>query len=305
MVPLLAVLLGLSPSPAAAVEGAPCWIEDAATYDGKVWLLCDRERVLIGAEQGKRWRESRLPSQARLRAIALADAEHGFIAGDNGTLLTTADGGRTWRTVPVPTTENLRSIALRGASAWIAGYGGTILHSPDGGATWTKQISGATQALESVFFLDAGHGWAAGWTGAILRTVNGGQSWEQVQSAAAMWSLNDICFRDPENGWAVGMFGQVLRSRDGGATWQVQETPVRSSLTSVYFDDSGKGYVTGESNMLVSDDGESWRAEPLGERLFPECILNVQGTLWAVGPFGVLIRQADGWRVMDGPRLPS
>lgn len=300
---LLALLAGLVAVPAAAAGKGACWVQDAAAAGNAVWLLCDHEQVLISEDQGQSWTTRYLPSTAKLRAIALVDSRHGFVCGENGLLLVTEDGGLGWRHVPVPTEEHLTRIHFVGRLGWIAGYGGTILHSNDGGMTWVRQFTGVWQPLEGIFFADAEHGWAVGWLGTILRTTDGGLTWQQAPAPTARYSLSSVYFRDAQNGWIVGMFGQILRSRDGGATWQAQPSPVQSWLQSVVFDQSGRGWIAGGTDLLVSEDGgETWKPVPGDGWLFLTRFVRVNDSLWAVGPFGVLRKDADAseaWRRLE------
>lgn len=294
--------LALAPAASAPTNDAPCWIEDAVSSGGSAWLLCDRDQVLNSQDGGKTWRSIRLPTSQRLRAIAFAGSGRGFIAGDNGVLLVTEDGGANWREAGTPVKEHLRAITFAGDCGWIAGYGGTILHSADAGRTWTPQMIAPSISLEDIFFRDEKNGWAVGWNGAILRTTDGGRNWRQVKSPAAQWTLSSVYFRDLSNGWAVGMSGHLLRTRDGGLTWENLQAPSRSWFTSVFFDARGRGWITADSDILVSEDGgDTWRSSRSGEWFFFERVLPVGDSLWAVGPFGIL--QTDGsevaWRKLD------
>ena len=282
--------LALAPAVSTLMNDAPCWIEDAVSAGGSAWLLCDRDHVLNSRDGGKTWRSMRLPVSGRLRAIAFAGPAKGFIAGDNGLLLVSEDGGANWREIEAPVKEHFRAITFAGDSGWIAGYGGTILHSADAGRTWSRQPIAPSISLESIFFRDGNNGWAVGWNGAILRTTD------------AQWTLSSVYFRDANNGWAVGMSGHLLRSRDGGLTWEQQEAPSRSWFTSVFFDALGRGWITADTGILVSEDGgDTWRPSNAGEWFFLERVLPVGASLWAVGPFGVL--QTDGreaaWRKLE------
>ena len=71
---------------ALAVRGPKCWI---AGTPGT--------RVFQTADAGRTWTASATGSNVPLRAIAFADDQHGWAAGDLGTILATADGGRTWQ----------------------------------------------------------------------------------------------------------------------------------------------------------------------------------------------------------------
>jgi photosystem II stability/assembly factor-like uncharacterized protein len=54
------------------------------------------------------------------------------------------------------------------------GNSGTILRTTDGGANWTVQLSGTSNALIAVSFVNASTGTAVGDSGSILRTNTGG-----------------------------------------------------------------------------------------------------------------------------------
>jgi len=293
---LALIIGGLWPAIAVSWSGAPCPIQRAASAGSYVWLLCDRQDLLISADEGRTWQTRHLPSDVKFRAMAFLDSRRGFVAGEGGTLLATEDGAETWRQVPLPTQENLTSIHFVGELGWLAGGAGLILHSPDGGKTWQRQPSGVQQGLEGIFFTDADHGWAVGWVGTILRTTDGGRTWERVWLPKTFWSLNSVYFSDPKHGWAVGFGGQILSSHDGGLTWQERESPVHAWLKSVAFDRHGRGWIVADNHLLLSEDrGETWRPLSVGGTLFLHQVLPVKDSLWAVGQFGVL-RQANGAR---------
>lgn len=266
-----------------------CWIQDAASSGPLVWLLCQQGGLLASDDGGTKWREVKLPVENKMRAIELLSGGRGFAVGDGGTVLMTEDGGRNWTRVPVPAREHLSDIHFVGDRGWIAGWGGTILHSTDGGRTWVRQLTPVPYSLEAIYFVDELHGWAVGWTGAILRTTDGGQSWEPVRSPAASWSLSAVYFRDVNEGWAAGFGGQILHTNDGGRTWEALASPVRDWLTSIRFDRAGRGWITTSNGFLVSEDGgRTWRQMRLEQPVFLSRVIEVGGSLWAIGPFGVL-----------------
>ena len=71
---------------ALAVRGPKCWI---AGTPGT--------RVFHTADAGRTWSAFDTGSTVPLRAMAFVDDQHGWAAGELGTILATADGGRTWR----------------------------------------------------------------------------------------------------------------------------------------------------------------------------------------------------------------
>lgn len=286
-----------------AQDNLPCRLEDAAAAGGRLWVLCENEKVLISEDLGKTWKASPLPSAARMRAIEFLDPQRGFVAGAAGTLLATQDGGVSWRPVENPARDDLTAIHFIGQLGWVSGYGGMILHSKDGGRSWVRQPTDTSQSLEDVFFVDDKHGWAVGWAGTILRTDNGGAQWKQVHTPAAMWSLNSVYFKDAQNGWIAGMFGQILRSRDGGLTWQSVPVESKSSFSAIVFDGAGHGWIASENGVLMSKDGgESWQPAGPDGLLFLQGLVVAGESLYAVGPFGVWTRKgAAGWQRLALP----
>jgi photosystem II stability/assembly factor-like uncharacterized protein len=298
-------------SMAAAVnEESGCRIQDASVAGDTLRLLCEQGKVRIESEDLTDGQEVTLPPGNELLAIRFLDADRGFVAGENGTLLATDDGGRSWRTVTVPAEEHLTDIHSVGESLWIAGWNGAILHSADGGRTWSRQSTGVSQGLEDVYFIDSEHGWAVGWVGSILRTTDGGATWTQAQTQAADWSFHAVYFRDASDGWAVGFGGQILRSRDGGVNWEAQTSPVTDSLTAVWFDDSGRGWITATDGLLTTtDDGATWSHVEVDSWLFLHKLLEFDGSVWAIGPDEALRQNGSEltWQKVDivPPVLPE
>jgi photosystem II stability/assembly factor-like uncharacterized protein len=113
-----------------------------------------------------------------LNSVALAGDQHGWVVGDQGTILVKVDQGLIWQSQASGTFENLESVAFPDSThGWVVGDAGTILHTTDGGLIWQSQASGTRENLESVAFPDTTHGVAVGQNGAILRTTNGGATW--------------------------------------------------------------------------------------------------------------------------------
>jgi photosystem II stability/assembly factor-like uncharacterized protein len=323
------LLLGsLAQTPAVSDSDLSCSIQDAATADQKVVLLCERERLYVSPDLGKTWQAKRLPPDVRFRALEFLDSRRGFVVGDAATLLATQNGGDTWRAVQTTAKGNLTAIQFVGEQGWITGYDGLVLHSDDGGKTWSEQKTGVTQALEGLYFADAQHGWAVGWIGTIVRTEDGGRTWKEIDIAGNAetqskvgtsvkagsasnvdvstmgWSISAVYFRDAKNGWIVGFGGQILRSRDGGVTWKSQKSPVGVTLSSVLFDSSGRGWIAAGNDMLLSEDGgENWKLLHIDDPIFLTRFLPVKDSLWAIGQFG-LLRQSGAavkWQRIDLP----
>jgi photosystem II stability/assembly factor-like uncharacterized protein len=278
---------------ARAADERTCTMRDAALPTNSMTIvLCEQGLALVTADEGATWSTRRMGVGGGMRAIAFIDSSHGLAVGDKGQILTTEDTGRAWKPVTSGTTENLMDVQMNGNEGWIAGYDGIILHTGDGGKTWAKQTSGTTLSLEALFFLDNQNGWAAGWAGTILHTTNGGKTWTTIKTANASWSLSSIFFKDEKLGFISGFAGQLLRTRDGGTTWETIKVPVSGWLTSVAADSSNRLWITTDEGFLVSqDNGNNWKVQPAETKLFINRLLRNTGSIWALGPFGLLKQQ--------------
>jgi photosystem II stability/assembly factor-like uncharacterized protein len=67
---------------------------------------------------------------------------------------------------------------------------------------------------------------------------------------------------------AVGQRGHVVVSDDGGATWKQSPVPVSSDLTSVFFVDAKRGWVTGHDGVILhtADAGATWSLQIDGRK---------------------------------------
>ncbi len=126
---------------------------------------------------------------------------------------------------------------------FIAGEFGTVLATADGGATWTKQNTGTEKTLFGVHFPAPERGWAVGLDGLILRTRDGGVTWEVQRGLAGAEALEDVGFVDAlknpglysvsvtgQYGVITGDTGTLLVSADGGETWTEQTLPEKDRL---------------------------------------------------------------------------
>jgi len=301
---LLLPLAAQTPQPnakAAQEQKRSCWLRDIASpTPSAVYAMCEQGTMWSTIDSGGKWEQRETGAPASLRALAFLDANRGIAVGKGGLIIGTDDGGKTWSKRPSNTTENLMEISFVGDQGWVAAYAGKILHTTDGGKTWTEQKTGTRQTLETIYFHDAQHGWAAGWAGTILRTSDGGATWETLKADKATWSVSSIYFKDNQNGWLVGFAGQILHTKDAGTNWTVQESPVKSVLTSITFGPGGRGWITYDEGFVVSEDGgETWKENKTTSRYFVSRTVQVGDTLWALGQSVVLRRVGNDWKKID------
>lgn len=126
---------------------------------------------------------------------------------------------------------------------FIAGEFGTVLGTTDGGVTWTRRATPTEKTLFSIHFVTPERGWAAGIDGLLLHTEDGGRTWEVQRGKPETAPVDEISFRDQLNnpgmyavrvegdhGVVVGDLGMILTSSDGGRSWVRRELPDRDRL---------------------------------------------------------------------------
>jgi len=184
----------------------------------KGWVVgsvSKRERVidsilLYTDNAGETWQRQRAPSRLELIHIDFANDKRGWIAGADGTILTTVDGGASWTKQETRTTATIFHIDFRNDKKGLAvGERGTILRTLDSGVTWTPVAVSARSTLLNVQYVNEDHCWAVGRSGTILRSDDGGLTWLEQESGTKqnLYSLYLV----KKIGWAVGGGGMLLR----------------------------------------------------------------------------------------------
>jgi photosystem II stability/assembly factor-like uncharacterized protein len=191
---------------------------------------------LIGRTEdgGRSWRFTSDPlgsSSGRVSVLAVRffDAQRGFVATDNGAILSTTDGGENWARVSRVRGKAVSDLFfLDDHRGWALGLAG-VLRTDDGGQEWTPASADETGGGfegRAIQFLDDQHGWLAGMHATLMSTSDGGVTWSAAapplgSGAPDLW---DLTFVDAEHGWVVGEEGTILATGDGGATWTTQST---------------------------------------------------------------------------------
>jgi photosystem II stability/assembly factor-like uncharacterized protein len=210
-----------------------------------VWAVGDWGAITLTRDGGETWedrslgtipvREEAAPERTGtpltddviLYAVAFPGPDHGYIAGEFGTVLATTDGGRTWTKQAVGTQKTLFGIGFASAErGWAVGIDGLIVRTRDGGRHWEVQRGEVEhEALEDVGFLETiknpglydvdvrgQHGVVVGDTGVLLTTADGGETWQRhelPESQRLVW-MRGVSLASP-NGFVVGANGFAAR----------------------------------------------------------------------------------------------
>ena len=183
---------------------------------------------------------------------------------------------------------------------YIVGSNGVILKTTNGGNTWTRQTSGTSNGLLSVYFTDENTGYAVGQNGTILKTINGGTAWE-AQTSSTTNVLNSVFFTDESTGYVVGGFSDaavILKTTNGGTTWTEQSNGTIKGLKSVVFTSDQIGYAVGFGTILkTTNAGESWTEQTYNATL-NSVFFTDNNTGFAVGriagSIGLILKTVNG-----------
>ncbi|MDB5986234.1 MAG: photosystem stability/assembly factor-like protein [Nevskia sp.] len=218
------------------------------------------------ADSGKSWKRlDAAPTPLALLGVTINQG-HRIAVGQSGTVLT-KDAGGPWTKVDAGTPGRLFSVSLNSKGRAVAvGEFGTVIKSEDGGKTWTtltpdwKGVAeeGVQPHLYAVTVDEDGSITMLGEFGMIQHSTDDGASWKLVHKGDA--SLFAIHVRSDGVGYAVGQASTVLRTVDHGASWTEANSGGGAVLLGVRSSPSGKVFVTGMRDMMLSDDdGKTWR----------------------------------------------
>ena len=122
------------------------------------------------------WDTQNTPTTQNLNCLYFFNAETGFAAGNNSTLLRTTNGGSPWSLVVTGFTNvSFRSIQFYdNSTGYLVGSNGFIARSTNGGLNWVQQTTTNSNQINGINFINRDTLYAAGDAGTILSTFNGG-----------------------------------------------------------------------------------------------------------------------------------
>lgn len=217
--------------------------------------------IITSDDNGKTWRQARVPTSETITCAAFADSRHGWAAGSQGVVLHTEDGGRDWR---LQLTGEQIIPLMTAAAARFAATNPMAVTAPFAvRRAGIFAAAGPNKPFLSIMPLSAQSAIVFGAYRMTVRTDDGGKTW-------ADWSLNvgdplsHAIFSSARIGNAIylaGEAGAVLRSDDQGATFSLLTSPDPSTMFGILgtqgailtFGVAGKVFVS-------RDQGKSWSA---------------------------------------------
>ncbi|HEY9166404.1 MAG TPA: YCF48-related protein [Candidatus Kryptonia bacterium] len=234
-----------------------------------VWPFSTTEYLAVGGgglimrstDAGLTWTTIGSGVPNYLYAVYFADANNGWICGQDGVVLRTTDHGATWG-VTQTGAGSLWDICFWGTSTgWACGDNGMIIKTTDGGTSWDSKNSGTTEWLTSICFTSATEGYIAGAGGTILKTVNGGSIWGSKTTN----TTNDLhtIFEVGSVMYSFGLSGTVIKSNDGGSTWPSASSGLLGDIRYACAVDANNMWVVGQGNVVskTTDGGATWNSK--------------------------------------------
>ncbi|MBS1518028.1 MAG: T9SS type A sorting domain-containing protein [Bacteroidetes bacterium] len=123
---------------------------------------------------------------------------------------------------------------------------------------WQTQISGTTENLRTIYFINSQTGYAGGENGKMLKTVSGGMYWNSLNSGVSQ-RINSLYFFNADSGIACADGGLIIVTNDGGLNWSNVTSGVTDDLYAVSFK-GARGVCSGSSGTLLysTDSGYNW-----------------------------------------------
>ena len=135
--------------------------------------------IMHTADGGESFEEQTSPLDIKLNGVCFGTDLKGVAVGNAGTVIYTSNGGTNWELssdADIMGTTWFSVFLTETGKAWAVGDDGKIAYSIDWGHTWEAQLSGVTDPLWEVYFINENVGWIVGGfsSNVILHTKNGG-----------------------------------------------------------------------------------------------------------------------------------
>ncbi len=262
----------------------------------------ERGIVLLSDDNGKSWRQARVPVSVTLTSVRFVDAREGWATGHGGVLLQTDDGGETWskRFDGVELARLvLQAETAKGATAdpvQLADAQRLVAEGPD-------------KPLLDVCFLTPRLGFVAGAYGLFLRTDDGGKTWAPWQARLPNLQGRHLTQMAAAEGafYVVGEQGRAYLSTDGGNGFLELKSPYRGTFFGVAALADGAALIYGLRGKVfrVAARGSDWTklATP-GSVSYAAAVRLASGDLLVASQTGELLRSADGGASLVPVELP-
>jgi photosystem II stability/assembly factor-like uncharacterized protein len=265
------------------------------------------------------WVKQESNSLAWFHDVYFLTENKGWIAGSDGTLLSTVDGGKTWKKAEDFTGDTIREVYFTGENdGWLlcerniyslgASAPSYLLKTSDGGAHWEHiEFAGdKRERIAKIFFNEKGAGAAIGESGAYFALADDKKTWKRKPSTVRYLLLDGI-FTDDSHGAMVGAGGTILFTEDAGFTWNKAGISGDSNakLNSVFFINQKTGWAVGTEGKIYQtfNGGKVWREQNSNTvKDLTDVFFRNTAEGWAVGNEGLILHTTTAgniWTIIE------
>jgi len=213
-----------------------------------------------------------------------------------------------WTQLNSGTTNALYDVYFLNAdTGFVCGKSGLVLKTSDGGLTWFSKISGTTDDLACIKFVDSKIGFASsGFTSSqncrLIKTTDGGESWSDIQFSSTGCGGGSY-FIDSMIGfyaYADSLYkpSVVAKTIDGGQNWNIVYS-ASGWVSFFHFVDKLNGYATVSDGTVLktTDGGQTWNSIALPDKIWGSGVYFITKDIGFVGGAG----EANGmFKTTDG-----
>jgi hypothetical protein len=288
---------------------------DVSFWDDKIGWTCGYGGVFRTEDGGLNWKRVKPPGgwyhirMAGREEVWLLEGEHPGGWG-KAKLWHTVDNGATWEEVLPGKVAHYYDLYAKFNQVWVICDSFPSYHSKDGGKSWVENpwgnllfsavsiaIPGDVPTKDGFVVYVLGsvrEGNKERWK--LIKSEDGGRSWREVALPQDLpgpyWWRCQMCFPTSEMGWIGFPEGKIIFTKDGGESWEFRDLPTNQLVTSLWFDQLGRGFASVENKDIyhlkdtlyeTKDGGKSWRVVLGGDKTISAICALGPGYVWAVG----------------------
>lgn len=227
----------------------------ASSPSGKLFAV-GKGGLILGSVNGLLWDTLHEGTvNGTLRRLFFTDDNHGFAAGEKGSMIKTEDAGVSWHKIPSLTSENLSGLDfINPTTGLVAGDIRTVYKTSNAGGLWNISNTGynGSQCFD-LQMTDSQTGYIGTNIG-VYKTTDCGDHWTLTGNTGIAYSM--ACLSNDT--LLTGAVNSLKYSYDGGTTWNTYTVPL--TFYSLYFHNSLRGFIADAWGRIrkTINGGQSW-----------------------------------------------
>jgi photosystem II stability/assembly factor-like uncharacterized protein len=263
-------------------------LTDAVAVGNKIVVVGERGHILVSTDNGRSWKQGRVPTQSLLTGVHFPTPELGWAVGHEKLILNSRDGGASWEVqyadplvwgsdnehATISTGQPLLDVWFRTATEGFAvGAYGTFLYTDDAGQNWqdwsTRIDNPDEWHLNAIgASADGNTLYIGGESGYLFRSRDGGQTWETLESPYEGSFFGFTVGPGADDALVFGLQGHVFRTRDAGDSWEEVETGNQNGLMAGVLFGRANYVLVGSGGVMLSsrDGGDTFNVQVVDDR---------------------------------------